>query len=111
MTSSTLEAYAVAGSFRDPSGRVFKKNGRVFRTINSIAASDFDFVRRAEFYEQAINQGWLIEANIVDKDALGEEGAAACYVLEHPQLPFISYPYEWPFPALKDPSPEPALHE
>jgi len=32
---------------------------------------------------------------------LGVDGEGARYVLEHPMLPFISYPYEWSFPALK----------
>lgn len=92
---------AVAGSFRDPSGRVFRKNERLYRTVNPVAAADFDFVRRTNFYKQAVSRGSLVETSIVDKGLLGEEAAQACYVLEHPQLPFISYPYEWPFPALK----------
>ncbi len=32
---------------------------------------------------------------------MGAQGAGASFVLEHPRIPFISYPYEWPFQALK----------
>jgi ribosomal protein L11 methylase PrmA len=92
---------AVPGSFRDPAGRLFKKNGVFYRTVNPMAAADFDFVRGTQFYQRAVGEGTVIEARTVDKDVLGKEAANACYVLEHPELPFVSYPYEWSFPALK----------
>jgi len=94
-------SFSLTGSFRDPAGHVFQKDGRVFRTVNPVAAADFEFVRGTKFYERAIHEGKLVEAALVDREALGAEAGPARYVLEHPKLPFISYPYEWPFPALK----------
>ena len=39
------EAPADAGSYRDPSGRVFVLGDRVLRTVMPRAAADFEFVR------------------------------------------------------------------
>lgn len=91
----------VGGSFRDPSGQVFRVDGRIYRTVHSPAAEEFDLVRGTQFYSRAIREGWLIDAEPVDRAVLGNCAARAQYVLEHPRLPFVSYPYEWPFPALK----------
>lgn len=90
-----------AGSFRDPSGRVYVVDDRVFRTIMPSAAEDFEFVRSTGLLDRLIEDGRVIAEKTVDPDVLGESGNGARHVLEHPKLPFISYPYEWPFPALK----------
>ena len=97
MSSATVDA----GSFRDPRGRVLRVNGRVFCTVMPCAVDDFEFARSTGLIERLVADGWLIAESIVDDDALGEAAAGARYVLEHPRLPFISYPYEWPFAALK----------
>jgi ribosomal protein L11 methylase PrmA len=44
----------------------------------------------------------LIGSDEVDPSKIGDAEPDAEYLLEHPKLPFISYPYEWPFSALKD---------
>jgi len=92
----------VGGSFRDPSGSVFERDGRVFRVVQPSSAEHFDFVRETRFYRRAVEEGRLIDASPVDPTILGAESAAARYVLEHPRLPFVSYPYEWSFSALKE---------
>ena len=97
MTSEGNEA----GSFRDPAGQVHLLNGRVFRTVMPCAADDFEFVRSTGLTTKLIERGQLIAETVVDPAVLGEAGRNARYVLEHPRLPFISYPYEWSFAALK----------
>ena len=92
---------AVAGSFRDPGGQVYLLDGRVFRTVMPCAVEDFDFVRSTGLISELVEKGLLIPESIVETAMLGESGAHASYVLEHPPLPFISYPYEWSFYALK----------
>lgn len=89
------------GSFRDPRGRIFYVDDRVLRTVTSLAAADFDFVRSSGLVERLQTGGKLIGESLVDAAVLGEQGSGAQYVLEHPRLPFISYPYEWSFSALK----------
>ncbi|MGE0745619.1 MAG: hypothetical protein AB7K86_10240 [Rhodospirillales bacterium] len=92
---------AEPASFRDPSGRVYEHDGRIFRTVADRAAADYGFVRRSGALDRLVERGWIVGATEVDRDLLGPVGAAARHVVEHPRLPFVSYPYEWPFTALK----------
>ncbi len=102
---------AVAGSFRDPSGRVYDDGGRILRSVTASAAADFEFVRSSGFYDALVAQQRAIGAQVVDEDGSfaletefdpAERHMAALHcILEHPRLPIISYPYEWCFPALK----------
>ncbi|MGI9222166.1 MAG: class I SAM-dependent methyltransferase [Woeseiaceae bacterium] len=90
-----------SGSFRDRRGRIYYVDNRVLRTVMPMAVADFDFVRQSGLIEDLHEQGKLTGENLVDVELLGEFGADAHYVVEHPRLPFISYPYEWSFSALK----------
>lgn len=92
---------AEPASFRDPSGHVYEQDGRIFRTIADRAAADYGFVRRTGALDRLVERGWIVGATEVDRNLLGPIGAAARHVVEHPRLPFVSYPYEWPFAALK----------
>jgi len=89
------------GSFRDPSGHVFYENGRVFRTVNPCASEDFSYVEGTGLPKRLVAKGWLIDSQKVDSETLREDVGKAQFVLEHPRIPFISYPYEWSFSALK----------
>ncbi|MDH3336676.1 MAG: class I SAM-dependent methyltransferase [Gammaproteobacteria bacterium] len=66
-----------------------------------VAANDFDAVRSSGFINELVAGGNLVAETIVDKSILGRDGEQAAYVLEHPKLPFVSYPYEWSFEGLK----------
>lgn len=90
-----------SGSFRDPRGRIHYVGDRVLRTVMPIAADDFDFVRSSGLIEQLQQEGKLIDERRVDAATLGGFAQSAEYVLEHPRLPFVSYPYEWSFRALQ----------
>ncbi len=96
---STTEA--LPGSFRDPSGQVFEVDNRIFRTVTDYATSDFDFVWSTGLLQKLTLTGLVLPFEKVDQDVLGPIGKNASYVLEAPKLPFVSFPYEWPFPALK----------
>lgn len=90
-----------SGSFRDPSGQVLLRDGRVFRTVMPRAAHDYEFVKNSGFPKELENQGLLVASVEVNRDHVGSWGRDATLVLEHPKLPFISYPYEWSFSTLK----------
>jgi hypothetical protein len=90
-----------AGSFRDPRGSVYLVGDRVFRTVMPGAAEDFEFVEDTGLLDHLSNDGLLVPCRKVDPAGAPEINADARYLLEHPRLPFISYPYEWCFPALK----------
>lgn len=93
-----------AGSFRDPSGCVFFSEDRVFRIVTSAAAADYESARTCGLIARLEESGRLIAS--IERDAgsvslpSGLKGQVR-HVVEHPRIPFISYPYEWPFDALQ----------
>jgi ribosomal protein L11 methylase PrmA len=92
---------AEPGSFRDPGGRIYWLGDRVFRTVMPSAVTDFDYVESTGLIETLISKGMLIGQTRQPASMLGEPAVGATYVLEHPRLDFISYPYEWSFRALQ----------
>ena len=92
---------AESGSYRDPGGRIFYADDRVLRTVMPNAMDDFDFVRSTGLIRSLVNDGKVVAETKVEKDILGDIGKEASLVLEHPRIPFVSYPYEWSFSALK----------
>jgi hypothetical protein len=86
------------GSFRDPSGNVFTSGDRIFRAINDQAYENILLLKSSGAYADLRNKDWIIAAEEADEDHTVHDGKR---VLEHPKLPFVSYPYEWPFSLLK----------
>jgi ribosomal protein L11 methylase PrmA len=89
------------GSFRDPSGRVYEVDGRILRTVSDRFAGDFEFVQSTRLLKKLVADQVLLPFERVNTEILGTITNNVKYLLEVPRLPFISYPYEWPFPALK----------
>jgi len=80
---------------------VFRRGERVFRTVMPSAAAAFDAAQSSGLFSRLIERGALQPHALVPAAELGELAAGASHVLEHPRLPFLSHPYEWPFAALK----------
>ncbi len=78
-------------SFRDPAGSVFKKNGFIYRKINSSYEKSFNFLMNSYLYEALIKNGLLISHQKTDNPS----------IIKPQLIPFISYPYEWSFSQLK----------
>ncbi len=89
------------GSFRDPSGRVFHLGQRILRTVMPSAGEAYSALRDSETLKFLVDRGWLLPATEVAQDALAGVEDGAAYVLEHPRIPYISYPYEWSFSLLR----------
>jgi ribosomal protein L11 methylase PrmA len=89
-------------SFRDPAGQVHLRDGRVFRSVLPAGSANYQAAKSSGFLAQATAAGRLIAAQEVEPSVLASEAPNAVHVLEHPQLDFISFPYEWPFDALRD---------
>ena len=85
------------GSFRDPASHVVFEDGRVLRLLDERGLAGWQALSATKFFERATSDGRLIESKQVDAPGHGSAGA-----LEHPRIPFISYPYEWTFSMLKD---------
>lgn len=80
------------GSFRDPGARVYMSDGAIYRAIMKQGAPAYLAAKDAGLYESLAEKGLLLPAREV---AVNIDGAA--FTLEHPAIPFISYPYEWSF--------------
>jgi ribosomal protein L11 methylase PrmA len=97
----TAEAEArIGGSFRDPSGFVFQRGGRIYRQLNRSYSEHYEHLMESGLYAELTAQGALIPHEEVTEPPLEPE---QCYrVLAPERAPFISYPYEWCFSQLKE---------
>ena len=85
-------------SFRDPSGFVYREDGKLLRQVNPIYKKDYELLMSSGLYDELIQDGLLIEHTEVENKTESE----AYKVLQPTLVPFISYPYEWSFSQLKD---------
>lgn len=88
------------GSFRDPSGFLFKRKGQLYRQVNQSYRQDYELVKKSGLYKELADAGLFVphrEVNVKAADA-----SRAYKVLKPEQIEFISYPYEWSFSQLKD---------
>jgi ribosomal protein L11 methylase PrmA len=90
----------VAGSFRDPSGFVYTRDGTLYRQVNRVFAQDYDAVHASGLYGELASAGLLVP-HAVDEEAQAATDDAYA-VLRPERVPFISYPYEWCFGQLQD---------
>ncbi len=95
----SAERERVAGSFRDPSGRVFLRDGRLLRRVNPSYAADYARLLTSGLYKTLVDEGLLVPHVECGDDP--EIARGAHKVLEPERIPFISYPYEWSFGQLK----------
>ena len=92
------------GSFRDPESRVFYAGDGVYRSLSAEGLSDFQALAQTKFWKQFTGDGRIVDTELVDDPGELPQGLVkqSAGVLEHERIPFISYPYEWPFSMLKE---------
>ncbi|MFH1682121.1 MAG: hypothetical protein ABIH26_15945 [Candidatus Eisenbacteria bacterium] len=90
----------VEGSFRDPSGFVFRQDGTIYRQVNACYAEDFDHLVASGLYENLTRSGLLIRHREVSIPPPRPETAHR--IIRPEAVPFVSYPYEWCFSQLRD---------
>src|SRR5690606_27370533 len=89
--------YAIdEGSFRDPRGRVFTHGGRIYRAVFPANGSAYADAQAAGLYRRLAERDLLLPADEVRAGSVPAPDGAV-HVMEHPRIPFISYPYEWSF--------------
>ena len=99
-SESTLPNSRVAGSFRDPSGFLFIRDGTLLRQVNQKYEADYNHLLSHGLYQHLIDAELLIPHQEVGLDVAVNSDA---YKIIKPEVvPFISYPYEWCFSQLKD---------
>ncbi|MDR1728698.1 MAG: SAM-dependent methyltransferase [Acidobacteriota bacterium] len=96
MASSGNTEYS---SFRDPSGRVFERNGVIYRQVNPVYLPHYEHLIGSGLYEDLVRADLLVPHDEVGEcDAPGGRGK----VIRPEQIPYISYPYEWCFEQYQD---------
>ncbi|HPT50420.1 MAG TPA: class I SAM-dependent methyltransferase [Accumulibacter sp.] len=85
------------GSFRDPRGRVYSHDGRIFRAIAPKALGDYRWLMDSGLYSRLVGKRWLTAAVEIETPST----QTGSLVIEHEKIPFVSYPYEWTFSQLK----------
>ncbi len=88
------------GSYRDPSGFVFRRDGVLYRQVNQTFADDWAAFESSGLHAALLAKGTLIPDQPAALDLAAEAGAAA--VIRPEEIGFISYPFEWSFSQLKD---------
>jgi hypothetical protein len=91
---------AVEGSFRDPSGFVYIRDGTLFRQINHSFRQPFEAFLGSGLYDELVRDGLLVPHEQVGLELSATNEAYA--VIRPERVGFISYPYEWSFGQLQD---------
>ena len=91
----------VSGSFRDPSGFMFKHEGKLYRQVNQKYHEEYDLLMNSGLYDQLNKSRTLVAHKEVALD-LAPRPEIAYKVIQPEIVDFISYPYEWCFNQLKD---------
>ncbi len=86
-------------SFRDPSGKIFYTNGKVYRKIHQSYKDNYDALLQTGLYDKLSNSNKLVSHTESD---INLNDDTIYKVIEPERIPFISYPYEWCFGQLKD---------
>ena len=93
------------GSFRDRTSRVFYQDGAVLRGLNAHAAQEWEVLQTKSFFQQFMAEGKIVRTEQIEPtDASPDAGQGDepwAVILTHQAIPFISYPYEWPFSMLQ----------
>ncbi|MCL2842526.1 MAG: class I SAM-dependent methyltransferase [Oscillospiraceae bacterium] len=83
-----------ASSFRDPSGFVFRQDGKIYRQINHVYREQYTQLMDSGLYKELIQHRLMVPHEEADIPCLNDAGAL---VIRPKEIPFISYPYEWCF--------------
>ena len=90
----------VNGSFRDPNGSVFTRDGGLYRSVEEGYKETYDHLMNSGLYDELVRRRILIPHEEVDPDI--DSRTRCCRVLKPKKVDFVSYPYEWSFSQLKD---------
>ena len=79
-------------SYRDPGGFVFEEDGRIRRAVTQLGLENVRAVRATGLVGRLIASGRLLPEEEVGTSLADRPDVRI--VLEHPRLPFVSYPYD-----------------
>jgi SAM-dependent methyltransferase len=85
------------GSYRDRAGRVFHRDGEIYRGLRADALATWRCIAGKPFYRELERDRKLVTTS----EASGELAPEWDGVLHHEKIPVVSYSYEWPFEMLR----------
>ena len=86
-------AGGVLGSFRDPAGFVFRRDGVLYRQVQQAYRDRYDHLMQSGLYSALVGAGLMIPHEEV---AVAPARVEQAYRVLRPEpLTFVSYPYEW----------------
>ncbi|MBW1879009.1 MAG: SAM-dependent methyltransferase [Deltaproteobacteria bacterium] len=91
----------VPGSFRDPSGFLFRHQGRVYRHVGPRYAEDYALLMDSGLHAALVADGDLVDHEEVD-DLIAPDASPPFRTLLPEQIDTLSWPYEWCFGQLGD---------
>jgi ribosomal protein L11 methylase PrmA len=94
-----MKSQRLGGSYRDPSGYVFRRDGELYRAVSTQYAADYDTLVASGLYDALVADNLLVSHREVSSALSHEPGIHR--VLRPDPIPFLSYPYEWCFGQLK----------
>ena len=90
------------GSFRDPAGRIFYYQGKVYRKLSSTGTKRINYLTKNGILKKLIDNNLIIKTEVIEENQFGNLGLTKFdQILEHEKIPYLSYPYEWSFSQLK----------
>lgn len=87
------------GSFRDPAGFLFERDGSLYRQVNLDCRDDYDLLISSGLYRALSERGLLVGHE--DADIPPAVPKLAYKIIRPRLIPFVSYPYEWCFGQLQ----------
>jgi hypothetical protein len=88
------------GSFRDPAGFVFRRDGELYRQVNASYRPAYDLLMGSGLYEHLTERGLLVRHQETDLSLAPD--SRAYKIIKPRRVEFIGYPFEWCFSQLQD---------
>ena len=88
------------GSYRDPSGFVYRRDGVLYRQVDRSFAPTWDAFLSSGLHDTLVERGILVADEPADQSLAADDRAHA--VVRPEEVSFVSYPYEWTFGQLRD---------
>jgi len=106
MPAVTGPSSRIGGSFRDPAGYVFSRDGRIFRAVDEATTGHLRALEQAGVLPRLIQSGAIVPTRFVEDARLAAELAAEHApfhsFLEHDVIGTLSFPYEWTVSMIAD---------
>ncbi len=85
-------------SYKDPHGKVFYFQNRIFRSVNNNFKEDYEYIKKENIYKRLIEEKKLINTWEID---IKFESNEIYKIIEHEKISLDTKPYEWTFYKLK----------